>query len=162
MKFKLDWDGKSYELEWHNETNFEEIGNLQSVLGFLFDKEGKLCIVKFRDKGHWALPGGHIEEYDKNIEDTLIREVREEADLEIRNIQRVGYLSGINLSTRNKEPNQLRCVALINEIKEQTIDPAEGYIPERKFIDIKDFDKYLGWGEDGEWQLKAALDILNN
>ena len=51
MKFKLDWDGRSYELEWHNETNFEEIGNLQSVLGFLFDKEGMLWynieIVRF-------------------------------------------------------------------------------------------------------------------
>ena len=162
MKFRLDWDGKTYELEWHDETNFEEIGNLQSVLGFLFTEDNKLCIVKFRGRDNWTLPGGHIEETDSSIEDCLIREVREEADLEIEDIQRVGYLSGFNLSVGKKEPNQLRCVAKIKKIKEQTIDPATGYIPERKFIDIKDFNEYTNWGEDGEAQLNAALKVFKN
>ena len=160
MKFKLDWDGKTYELEWHNETNFEELGNLQSVLGFLFTEDNKLCVVKFKGRDHWTLPGGHIEKDDNSIEDCLIREVKEEADLEIINIKRVGYLSGVNLSSGEKEPNQLRCVAKIKKINEQTIDPATGYIPERKFIDIKDFNKYANWGEDGEAQLNAALNVF--
>lgn len=159
--FDIEWAGETLKCEWHNKTNFEEIGALQAVLGFLFDDEGKLCIVKFKNRNYWTLPGGHIEEYDKSIEDCLIREVDEEADLEITDIRRIGYMSCIKYSTGEKESNQLRCVAKIKKVKEQTIDPAEGYIPKRKFIDIKYFNKFLGWGENGEWQLNAALEVLN-
>ena len=45
------------------------------------------------------------------------------------------------------------------KIKKQTIDPANGEIPLRKFIDPKDFFKIVGW-ENGDFQIKKALEVF--
>jgi ADP-ribose pyrophosphatase YjhB (NUDIX family) len=49
-------------------------------------RQGKLCLVrrKFPPKeGQWTLPAG-FQEYDEDIEECVVREVREETGLEVR------------------------------------------------------------------------------
>jgi hypothetical protein len=52
----------------------------------------------------------------------------------------------------------LRAIAKVKKILLQTIDPATGKINERKFIDPKEFLEYCPWKENGQVQLKMALD----
>ncbi len=55
--------------------------------GLIFNPEGKLFLMKshkWRDK--WVVPGGHIE-LGETIEESLIREVKEETNLDIYNIE---------------------------------------------------------------------------
>lgn len=76
MKTELEWAGQKYLMEWLDDTNFEELENVVQSYGFVFDDEGKLCIVDC-NKGYWCLPGGGPEDCDENHEATLIREVDE-------------------------------------------------------------------------------------
>lgn len=161
MKFEIPWEKDIYDCEWFDDTDFEKLDKVLSVLGFIFDDDGKMCVVNFKDTDAWSLPGGHLEDYDKDFEACLIRETVEEADLELKDISRIGYMSSIKRGggedTRN---NQLRYVARVHKINEQTVDPAEGYIPERKFIDPSEFTGHVKWNSNGEHQLKRALKVL--
>ncbi|HIH31669.1 TPA: hypothetical protein HA235_03095 [Candidatus Woesearchaeota archaeon] len=51
---------------------------------------------------------------------------------------------------------QLRHVAELSKIKESSPDP-DGGIIRRKLIPIKDFNKYIQWGDVGKAILKEAL-----
>jgi len=163
MKFEVSWKGQKYLMEWSDKTNFESLDNVTQVYGFLFDGVGKLCIVDC-NKGYWCLPGGSPEDFDKSFEDALIREVDEEADLAIKNIKRVGYFK-ISPISKNCERDYvhyiLRFVAEVDSVKKQTIDPAENAVPLRKFIEPKDFLKFVDWKDNGEFQLKKALKVFN-
>jgi len=61
-------------------------------------KEGKVLMHKRKNEsgfGTWAFPGGHLE-YFENVEDCFVRETREEAGIEIENIQIGPYTNDIN------------------------------------------------------------------
>ncbi len=160
MKEEIIWAGQKYLMEWLEDTNFEDLENVSQAYGFIFDSGGKLCVVDC-NKGYWCLPGGHPEECDKTFEDALIREVDEEADLDIKNIKRVGcfIVTPLSENCERKVHHILRYVAEVDKIKEQTIDPAENAIPLRKFISVEDFGEVVGWGESGNFQLKKALAV---
>jgi len=162
MKFELPWEDDIYDCEWFDNIDFEKLNGVTSILGFIFDDEGKVCLVGFPDKTNWTLPGGHLEEYDENFEACLIREVDEEADLELKDIKRLGYITSLKRGDgENKRDYQLRYVARVHKIKEQTIDPAEGIIPDRKFIDPAEFFEHTKWETNGLHQLKQAMELLD-
>ncbi len=156
MKFTVNFKGRILDNRWHDDINFEELDNVTQVYAFIFDQEGKVCLIKY--KGMWGIPGGTPEKEDISFEETLIREVKEEADLEIKDIKRVGYIEVIPRDG-SKIHYLLRYVAFVDKIKNQTEDPAIGEILERKFIDPKDICKYINWGQC-EFQLNKAIDIL--
>ena len=162
MKFEIEWEGKTYECNWVEETDFEKLDKITSILGFIFNEEGQLCLVNFPKKENWCLPGGHLEDYDKSHLDCLIREVDEEADLVLKDITPLGYIESKVKGEKEIADRQLRFVAKVDKMNPQTIDPAEGIIPERKFIDPKEFVEHTGWiGGNGLLQLNKALEILN-
>jgi len=146
-----------WEMEWSDDTNFEKLKNVIGAQGFVFDDRGRFCIIKLSPKEKWLITGGKPEKEDKTYEDTLIREVDEEADLEIKDIRKVGYIISYKKDNPEKKEYSLRYVARVKKIKKQTIDPAYNEIPKRKFIFPKDFNKYCGWGENGEFQIKKVL-----
>lgn len=55
--------------------------------GLIFNPEDKLFLMKSHKwKNKWVVPGGHIE-LGETIEESLIREVKEETNLDIYNIE---------------------------------------------------------------------------
>lgn len=51
----------------------------------IIERDGKILLIKRKNepfKGYWALPGGFVE-YGESTEDAIIREVKEETDLDI-------------------------------------------------------------------------------
>ncbi len=56
---------------------------------YIFDKDGKLFLIKSPKEGDmFTAPGGHIE-YGEKISDTVLREVKEETGLDIKNLEYV-------------------------------------------------------------------------
>jgi len=162
MKFEVEWKGDLYDFEWFDDTDFENLDNVKQSYGFCFDNEGKICIVNVHHQDdRWCLPGGGPEDYDANYEATLIREVDEEADLDIKDIKRIGYMEVIPHKDRSVFHNCLRYVAKIGKVKEQTEDPAHDRVPWRKFVSPEEFNNVLNWGKSGEIQLKKALEAMN-
>ena len=161
MKFEIDWKGEKYLTEWMADVDFEKLDNITQSYGFVFDKEGKVCIVDC-SKGYWSLPGGHPKEEDSSFEDTLKREVDEEADLDIKNIKRMGYFKVVPLSENCKMGVHyaLRYVSEVDKIKEQSIDPCNGKVGIRKFVRPNEFNDYVKWGESGDFQMARALEVF--
>lgn len=50
---------------------------------FLLDSEDRILLVKHGNKLPWVLPGGHVEDIDTTIYDTLKREINEELGIDI-------------------------------------------------------------------------------
>ncbi len=159
MKITIRYEGEIYDSEWFDKTNFEEV-KIHAAVGFIFDDKGKLCLVKVNKKQGWTLPGGGVEDYDKTPEETFIRETNEEADLDLKDITRLGYWRSFPRSNPKNVDYVGRFAARVAKVKPLTLDPAEGVIPERKFINPKDFDKYIPWGKNGAFQLKKAMNAL--
>jgi 8-oxo-dGTP pyrophosphatase MutT (NUDIX family) len=158
-KFVIKWGKTTFDCEWSDDTDFEKLPSVNDVHGFVFDDKDRVCIVKWKADKHWGDLGGRIEKSDKTFEDTFIREVDEEADLDIKDLRRMGYLKFT--ARGEKTPKYgVKIVARVKKIKPSTIDPARGEIPERKFIDPKDINKYTDGADNWEFQIKKALEIL--
>lgn len=58
----------------------------KTTVGAIIEKDGKILLIKRNVepfKGAWAIPGGHIEKYEK-AEDAVRREIKEETKLDIQ------------------------------------------------------------------------------
>lgn len=147
----------TYKLEWNDSTDFSKISPIRQVYGILFNEKGEMVIVR-KKGGGWTLPGGGPEK-DETPEETLIREVNEEVDVDITNITPLGYQKVVEIKgkTRSKPYYALRYAAKIEKIKPQTPDPAHKVILERKFIRTKDFIKYCSWGKIAQHVINKAV-----
>lgn len=58
------------------------------ILAVAIDGEGRIVMIRRRDTGTWALPGGFAE-WGERLEEALVREVREETGYEVREVRRV-------------------------------------------------------------------------
>jgi len=145
-------------LSWYEKDDFSQMKNVKQCYGVCFNDKKQLLIVK--NKGKWFLPGGTPEK-GETFEQTLIREVNEEADVDVKNIKPAGYNKIEEIKDGKKYIfYQLRFVAEISKIKKQTIDPATNTIFERKFINPKDFLAYTLWGRAEEAMIKRAQLLL--
>ena len=83
-------------------------------------------------RGKWAFPGGSVKEGDKNVKQTAVREVKEEAGLDIKTLRLLG-----TYSTWEYDPNyEISCFVAESEEDKVTpssevmdwkwLDPAEG------------------------------------
>lgn len=159
MKTEITWKGDIYDCEWLEEFDLDKVDPIVGVHAFVFDEEGKLLIIKLSKNDHWTIPGGHPEKYDANLEETLRRELDEEADVDIKDLKLFGVVESCKRGTQESQ-YQVRYVAKLDKIRNQTIDIAENEILERKFIDPKDFLEYTKWLGDGQWQIDRAVRIF--
>jgi ADP-ribose pyrophosphatase YjhB (NUDIX family) len=58
----------------------------------LFDDEGRLLLIRRKDNGLWALPGGFMD-LGEQVRDAVLREVREETGLTIEVDRLIGVYS---------------------------------------------------------------------
>src|SRR3972149_3465448 len=93
FKEEIIWRGEKYLIRVFDRIDYSKLNNIAQVYGFIFNKKGEMLIVKCGPKKAWCLPGGTPEKEDKRWKETLIREVEEEADVEIDNIIPAGYIT---------------------------------------------------------------------
>jgi 8-oxo-dGTP pyrophosphatase MutT (NUDIX family) len=70
-------DGRSYRVSWFDPPFVPPPQETTQALGICFTREGEIVLVTL-DGSAWSLPGGTIEP-GETLEQTLVREVREEA-----------------------------------------------------------------------------------
>ena len=58
----------------------------------ILDEEGRILLVKRKDNGLWALPGGFMERGER-VREAVLREVREETGLEVEIVRMTGVYS---------------------------------------------------------------------
>lgn len=80
----------------------------------IIEKDGKIVLIK-RGKepffGQWALPGGHLEE-DEALEDTVVREAKEETGLDVEPVAIHGVYSD-----PKRDPRGIVGISFVCELK---------------------------------------------
>ncbi len=124
---------------------------LQGVHAFCFCGD-KLVIVFSENKGYWTPPGGGIE-HGETLEQAVIREVREETNMNVLKQQLIGYQ---DIHEPGRIVRQFRSVCIVKPVDEFGADP-DGDITEIKLIDPKDYKEYFDWGPVGDRLMEQAL-----
>lgn len=109
----------------------------------IVDKEGKILLQSRADRDLWGLPGG-CQELGESFKDTVIREVKEETNLDVKveDLELIDIVSG--QSRRNSYPNG---DVVINNTALYCIRNYTGELKwneeskEIKFFDLKDLPK---------------------
>lgn len=82
----------------------------------LLDADGRILLERRCDNGFWGLPGGRIEP-GESIEQTAVREAREETGLEIEVTRLLGVYSGPEDRVASYPDNTVQLVDIVLEAK---------------------------------------------
>lgn len=142
------------ELEWRRHAPSHDLP-VTRVYGFCFNQQGEILLTF--DQGSYGLPGGKPEN-DETHEETLIREVLEEVQCEIADLEYIGYqhvtidpdkLIGAAYA-------QLRYACRVTKLLPQMVDVATGRFIDRRFASPTDAAALLDWGDNGRQQIASA------
>ena len=110
--------GKGYSLHQH----VKHPGNVIATVDIIVIAESKVLLIKRGKepyKGHWAFPGGRIEQKDEDIAKAARRELREETQLELP----LKYYTTIGNNTRDSRGF---CLTNVFEVAEELIKIPNG------------------------------------
>lgn len=132
--------------------NEDEIQLLKNLLG----KQEKSCgavvfyqdkvLVEHMDKGHYSIPKGHVESFDKDELDTARREIKEECQLD------VDFIPGFEASTAYSPSAGIakRVVFFLAEAKSDKVVPQKEEVQAIYFLSPRDALTTLSHDSDRE------------
>jgi len=145
---------------WIPDQDVEKYQPCRQVYGICFNDKNEILIIKGPDSEKWQIPGGTPEE-NESREETLIREIQEEADVIVEDckplgVQQIDYPDNPNKVDGDKF-YQYRHICKVGKILEQTPDPATKITFERKFVPADKVTEYVKWGKIGEAMFRDAI-----
>lgn len=147
-------------ITWFNDMVPEGMKITQSY-GIIFDKKGRvlLKVENKKDKKVYSFAGGTPEAFDKDVEQTLRRELIEEINTTIeKEVCYLGYQC-IEGDGDRAPYAQVRMTAMIDQIGDKQPDPDNGKTYDRVLVCPSKAIELLGWGEVGQKQIEKAVQI---
>jgi ADP-ribose pyrophosphatase YjhB (NUDIX family) len=149
---EFEYDGH-LDVQWYDVLSKDQIPDLPWHQVYIVgDYEGKVPIVVYPDSSH-NLPGGKTE-LGETLEQTMAREVKEEANMRILNWQPLGYQVCIRRET-SQVSYQFRAYAKLEKIGDFINDPG-GNIQGNKLIDLMNINEYINYGVVGDRLISNA------
>ena len=112
-------------------------------VGAIIIHNGKILLEKRRNdpgKGKWSVPGGLVE-LGENIEETVLREVKEETNLEVENPQHVDVVTHISLDKNGKIKYHFVIIDYLVKVKRGTLKAASD-AEKLQWVPFDDVEKY--------------------
>lgn len=89
---------------------------LNAACAVIADESGEKVLLQKRSDNHkWGLPGG-LMELDESIEQTVLREVKEETDLDIELVDFIGVFINPNMRWRVHDDAMVICFSFVGKI----------------------------------------------
>jgi len=114
-----------------------------------------MVVVYSESKKRWTPPGGGVESVE-TIQETAVREIKEETNMRVIKRSIIGYQDVM-------EPTgvitQVRSVCLVEPYGDFVSDPDDGEITEIKLIDPKEYKHYFNWMDIGDHLTKRAIAV---
>ena len=147
---------------WIPTSNIDKYQPITQVYGVCVNNNNEVLICREPQHLEWGLPGGTPEGNETPIK-TLERELMEEVDITVTNIEPIGIQRVDFPNNSNKHEGdlfyQVRYFCKIKELLPQTLDPDTGLLYDRKFISISELNNYLKWGKIGDIIVAKAIEI---
>jgi ADP-ribose pyrophosphatase YjhB (NUDIX family) len=112
-------------------------------VGALIICKGKILLEKRRNepgRGQWSIPGGLVELGEK-IEQTVIREVKEETGLDVENLEHIDIVDNVDLDENGKVRYHFIIVDCLVKLKGGTLK-AGSDAGELRWVAFEDAGKY--------------------
>lgn len=157
---KTESDGQVYIYEYFDSTDFDELpqDRIKQAYGVCFCDD-KMVIGYGGLKKGWGLIGGSVEK-EEFYEQTLIREIREESNMEVLSFIPIGFQKLTN-TENEKVIYQLRYACKVRPYGEFSIDGGDGItekgITEIRLINPETYKDYFDWGEIGDFIINKAI-----
>lgn len=134
------------------------------VYGVCFNEQGEILVIDEKGNGTWK-PIGGTPEAGETPEQTLARELLEEADVELAEMLPIGVQRIEEFYGGRDQPTsvyyQWRFAGKIAKLHPQTPDPATGKTYQRKFVPVSEINEVVPWGSTGRAMFKAAVEKLD-
>lgn len=120
---------------------------LNAACAVIADESGKVLLQKRSDNLKWGLPGG-LMELDESIEETVIREVKEETNLDIVLTGFLGVFINPNMRWRVHDDAEVICFSFVGKVVsgQLKINDSEslgfGYFGKDELPEIHSVDNY--------------------
>lgn len=154
--------GTEVGITWIPTQDVEKYQPCRQVYGICFNDKNEILIIKDPDSDKWQIPGGTPEEGESR-EETLIREIQEEADVLVKDCKPLGVQQIDHPNNPNKTDGdrfyQYRYICSVANILEQTPDPATKITFDRKFVQTNEITNYVKWGETGKAMFEDAIKL---
>ena len=155
---KIFYKNIPYQVSWIKSDDLSSLSPIKQIYALVIDSNTNILICRENPSAKWQLPGGKPE-LGENIKQTIDRELLEEVDVTIRDLINLGYNEVVNSET-NEKYYQLRFIARLDELLDQTPDPDKKFIWERKFIPLSEIKEYIKWGNSGNAMFDDAINLL--
>ena len=156
-----EWTNKEgilFQFTWIADPEVTKYRQCTQVYGICFNKDKQILLID--NINMRALPGG-TPEGDETPEQTLRRELIEEADVTVSKMFPLGVQKVIELNNPQKNPYfQYRYVCLIDELLDQTPDPDDGIIHPRLLVPMSEVTSHVKWGITGDTMFKDAIELF--
>ncbi len=157
-----EFHGAPITTEWIRTDKEDEFSPVTQVYGICFNAAGEILVCRSSSTGGWQIPGG-TPEGNETLTATLQRELHEEVDIRVSNVQMLGV-------QRVHYPNnpdqaigddfyQARMICDIEEILPSTPDPAINQTWERQFVTQDQVTELVPWGEAGRAMFNDAIKL---
>ena len=139
--------GGHFDVEWYDVLSKDQIPDLPWHQVYIVgDYKGKVPIVIYPNSPD-NLPGGKTEP-GETLEQTMVREVKEETNMRVLSWEPLGYQACIRRET-GQVRHQFRAYAKLEKIGEFVNDPG-GNIQGYKLIELAKINAYINYGVVGD------------
>lgn len=138
-----------------------EFSKVTSVSVIPITEAGEIVAVRLKNRG-LDIPGGHVEKHEKNPEETLHRELMEEANITVKDIKLVEVIRSNYFGNEVKDASyMLIYVAKVDEILDFTLSDEMSY--ERVILSPEEFIRNYRAGDQDFMHeiIKQAFKISN-